>query len=84
MKKKVKIDGEVEVKCVRGWDRSGRDFFEVRDGALEFEESGHDGCGYGWGNEGSTVEISEVGGEVHPLIVVNASSVYVFGSGLPN
>lgn len=74
----------MEVKCVRGWDRSGRDFFEVRDGALEFEESGHDGCGYGWGNEGSTVEISEVGGEVHPLIVVSASSVYVFGSGLPN
>lgn len=74
----------MEVKCVRGLDRSGRDFFEVRDGALEFEESGHDGCGYGWGNEGSTVEISEVGGEVHPLIVVNASSVYVFGSGLPN
>lgn len=29
MKKKVKVDGEVEVKCVRGWDRSGRDFFEV-------------------------------------------------------
>lgn len=72
------------MKCVRGWDRSGRDFFEVRDGALEFEESGHDGCGCGWGNEGSTVEISEVGGDVHPLIVVNASSVYVFGTGLPN
>ena len=30
----VKVDGEVEVKGVRGWDGSGRDFFEVGDGPL--------------------------------------------------